>query len=336
MDAANPQPSVECDTSRRTPDVPQNSGDAHPTASSVPWPRIAWFTATPPMTHDVQSSGDTHSTVNISPPPGLSRYAPPDSVHASQLSSGEGDSATRSATFWQDSAARGEGYWTAAATSGDAHPTHGALPDFLLTEIVASSVEYQDVAEDVRQYVQEIAETAAKACPTIKLAAQSLLAQIYLNDNVVRDQEQVLAVLAEPIRRRRAYVSVVATRRGVAQHAADQGYGYTPQQWAEWYENNPLSEHEFQEALKQWKDNFPIHGSTLGKIAEQEAYDKRASKARARRTRGQAFKVHVKDTCAHYPLAMAVLSHPPATVKTLLQSWATYLISPDYLDERGQ
>ena len=68
----------------------------------------------------------------------------------------------------------------------------------------------------------------------------------------------------------------------------------------EWYANNPLSKWAFEEALWQWKNDFPIHDSTLEKIAKLEALGDRTSKKGARDKRREAFKVHVRDTCPHY------------------------------------
>ncbi len=96
----------------------------------------------------------------------------------------------------------------------------------------------------VDQYMQRLSEEAhggqwlegrGFTPPEIQLAAQDLLATLYSDKNgyAIKTREQVFRVMAEPIRRRQAYINAVATSRGVSQPAA-KGDSYTVQEWIEW------------------------------------------------------------------------------------------------------
>ena len=148
-----------------------------------------------------------------------------------------------------------------------------------------------------------------------------------------------MARMAEPIRRRCDFVFAATSRRGVAEPCV-QGHKYNlwcvmlaarpplsilaqiaKDSWVEWYENNPLSNTELQEALNQWKIEFPIDDHAARQMALGLT---RAHKARARQIRRGAFKTYVRNTCIDFRLAMAFLSHPPATLRTELKSWADH------------
>ena len=46
------------------------------------------------------------------------------------------------------------------------------------------------------------------------------------------------------------------------------------------------------------------------------------------------FKAFLQQECMNTQLALALLKHPTAMVHTLLESWAEYLDSPEYLAEK--
>ena len=121
---------------------------------------------------------------------------------------------------------------------------------------------------DVKEYIEMLTQNALSDSghlSDIQVAAQKLLATFYLDGNAIRTDEQVVEAMATPIYRREMYVAALATRHGVAQPAAA-GCGYTKQQWIEWYSQGPLSEDEMDEAVRLWKEEFPINEETRNKI----------------------------------------------------------------------
>jgi hypothetical protein len=148
----------------------------------------------------------------------------------------------------------------------------------------------------------------------------------------------VLDALAEPIRRRSAYVARVAHSRGVAQPtAARDRYNpaeWTQAEWTHWYENNPLTEKDFTACLDEWKSDVQLEEKTLAKIAKEGAEGSRAYKEKLRECMRSAFKVEVKDSCPNYQLALGLLQHPPGSIHTLLDYWRKYMISSGYQEEK--
>ena len=49
-----------------------------------------------------------------------------------------------------------------------------------------------------------------------------------------------------------------------------------------------------------------------------------------------AFKAYLHQECMNVQLALALLRHPTAMVNTLLESWAEYLESDEYLKEKAR
>ena len=49
-----------------------------------------------------------------------------------------------------------------------------------------------------------------------------------------------------------------------------------------------------------------------------------------------AFKAYLHQECMNVQLALALLRHPTAMVNTLLESWAEYLDSDEYLKEKAR
>ena len=134
---------------------------------------------------------------------------------------------------------------------------------------------------------------------------------IYINDDIVRDPKQVLAALAEPIRRRSEFVERVAQIRGVAQPTAAR-HGYTPRQWIEWYEKEPLTDDDFETTL-----------------AREDPCEVDPQKCK----RG-AFKAEVRNTCFNFQFAMGLLRHPAGSIHTLLELWREYMNSTGYNAEK--
>jgi hypothetical protein len=76
--------------------------------------------------------------------------------------------------------------------------------------------------------------------------------------------------------------------------------------------------------------------STRQKIATLNEENTRASKKKARELLTGPFKAFLHQECRHPQLAIALLKHPTAMVNTLLESWAQYLESPQYLKEKAR
>ena len=75
---------------------------------------------------------------------------------------------------------------------------------------------------------------------------------------------------------------------------------------------------------------------TRQKIETWKIQDTRESKKSAQKLRNGAFKAFLHQECMNVQLALALLKHPTATVNTLLDSWARYLESPQYQQERAR
>jgi hypothetical protein len=216
------------------------------------------------------------------------------------------------------------------SNSGDAHPTDNHDPAEQLHRD-------HDVAQDITQLVrgiEEIASMGSKGDST-EHAAQSLMTTIHIEGTIVRDPKQVLAALAEPIRRRRAYVDHVAHSRGVAQPTASRGQ-YAAKEWIHWYQNNPLTEEDFEACLNQWKSDLQLEETTLAKIEKEEAEGKKGFRKKIRGRRRGAFKGELKKACINYQLALGLLKHPPVSIHTLLKYWSEYMMSPGYQQEKNR
>ena len=110
----------------------------------------------------------------------------------------------------------------------------------------------------------------------------------------------------------------IANNRGVSQPADTQG-GLTVQQYLDWYNSQPLSDHDFEWALGQWKEEFPMEPHTREKIEAWKIQDTRESKKEARGLQRGAFGAFLQQECMNKRLALAFLKHPPAMVNTLLE-----------------
>ena len=111
---------------------------------------------------------------------------------------------------------------------------------------------------------------------------------------------------------------------------------YTMQQVEDWYNSEPLSDREFEWALDQWKEEFPMRPTTRQNIDALKEENTRGSKKKARILLNGAFKAYLHQECRNVQLALALLRHPTAMVNTLLESWAEYLESPQYLQEKAR
>ena len=85
----------------------------------------------------------------------------------------------------------------------------------------------------------------------------------------VRPESELLRMMAIPIRAREDMVNRIANYRQGA---------YTAQQFVDWYKSEPLSDEDFEWALDQWKQEFPMNPQTRGKIEERKDQNTRGSK----------------------------------------------------------
>jgi hypothetical protein len=165
--------------------------------------------------------------------------------------------------------------------------------------------------------------------PRRRYAAQQLLEMFY-NDQggyAVRPQRELLLNMAIPIRVREDMVDRIANyRQGV----------YSKQELFDWYNNEPLPEIDFKWALDQWKEEFPMNENTRKRIHTWRDENTRESKKNANQLRNGAFKAFLQQECMNVQFALALLKHPTAMVNTLLEAWAQYLESPEYLKEKAR
>ena len=111
---------------------------------------------------------------------------------------------------------------------------------------------------------------------------------------------------------------------------------YTMQQVEDWYNSEPLSDREFEWAYNRWKEEFPMRPMTRQNIDALKEEGTRERKKRARELRNGAFKAFLHQECMNVQFALALLRHPTAMVNTLLESWAEYLESDEYLKEKAR
>ena len=138
--------------------------------------------------------------------------------------------------------------------------------------------------------------------------------------------------MAEPIRRRRAYIHKLAVMRGVRQPTRRQ---YTMQQWKQWLSSRPLDKEDMDGAVREWKKEFEnAEFRQQEQVAEWRQEDTRESKQRATQLINGAWKSELSKRYGRFQLALAFVKHPTATVDTLLESWSMYMRSPEYRRQR--
>ena len=81
-------------------------------------------------------------------------------------------------------------------------------------------------------------------------------------------------------------------------------------------------------------NEFPMNAGTRDQIENWKRENTRASKRKANLLMNGAFKAFLHQECLNSTLCLALLKHPTAKVHTLLESWAAYVESPAYLNER--
>ena len=212
--------------------------------------------------------------------------------------------------------------------------------------------------ESIQEVIEEISQTAMAdngdlkdgdspdasryEPPRRRLAAQELLQTLYVDEsrNAIRPDSDLLSKLAIPIRVREDMVRRVANYHGVAQPQLStprySAGAFTVQQWLDWYKSEPFSDPDFDWVLATWKEEFPMNKHTREKIEEWRKQNTHESKKKARDLEHGAFSAYLQQECFNTQLAIALVKHPTATLHSLLESWAKYLESPEYLKERAR
>ena len=164
--------------------------------------------------------------------------------------------------------------------------------------------------------------------PARRYAAQQFLQMLYVNQGGygIREDKELQRFMAIPIDVRKDMVNRIAIYcQGV----------YTVQQIVDWYNSQPLSNNDFDWALAQWKQEFPMHQHTRQRIETWNEENTRESKKKANQLQNGAFKAFLHQECLNMHLALALLKHPTATVNTLLDELRQYLQSPQYQQEKA-
>jgi len=169
------------------------------------------------------------------------------------------------------------------------------------------------------------------------LAAEDLLSALVLNNGGLglKHIDDVMTAMKEPIFQRARYVSYVATTYGVEERSAGAhraaSKSYTTEEWFDWYETHSLSDGAMDEAIQQWKADFPCQQRNT--IATLEKEGSRVSKKRARDLLNGAFKVYLRDVCGIRKVAIELLRNPTKDLERILWKWAQYMNSPEYHKE---
>ncbi len=195
---------------------------------------------------------------------------------------------------------------------GEKHPTESA-----------GNAEVGEIADD-------LLETLSNHANNENLAAQELLNIIFSckDSRAIKSKQEVLDLVAEPIRRRRTYIHKLAVIRGVRQPAVGQ---YTMRQWKWWLSSRPLNETDMEGAVDEWKKDFEnAEFRQKEQVAEWRRKGTRESEKKASDLINGAWKAELSERYGRFQLPIAFMKHPTATVDSLLQSWSMYMSSPEY------
>ena len=222
-------------------------------------------------------------------------------------------------------------------------PDWGVAPD--ISGVLQPAVPGHELQVEIQDAIENISKTAMAdngtleqgdspeasrhELPRRRYAAQQLLQMVYTSHDgyAVRSNSELLQIMALPIKVRKDMVQLlVKDYEGV----------YTMQQVEDWYNSEPLSDREFEWAYNHWKEEFPMRTTTRQNIDALKEENTRASKKKARILLNGAFKAYLHKECMNVQLAIALLRHPTAMVNTLLESWAEYLDSDEYLKEKAR
>ncbi len=205
-----------------------------------------------------------------------------------------------------------------------------------LADTRAGSTSAQTEQEDEGDWgvADDVLETLSDRADNEDSAAQDVLNIIFSckDSRAIKSKQEVLDLMAEPIRRREAYIDKLAVMRGVRQPTRRQ---YTMQQWKQWLSSRPLDKEDMDGAVREWKKDFEnAEFRQQEQVAEWRQEDTRESKQRATQLINGAWKSELSKRYGRFQLALAFVKHPTATVDTLLESWSMYMRSPEYRRQR--
>ncbi len=192
----------------------------------------------------------------------------------------------------------------------------------------SARTEQQDEADWRIAY--DLLETLSNHANNENLAAQELLNIIFSckDSRAIKSKQEVLDLVAEPIRRRRTYIHKLAVSRGVRQPAVGQ---YTMRQWKWWLSSRPFNETDMEGAVVEWKKDFEnAEFRQKEQVAEWRRKGTRESEKKASDLINGAWKAELSERYGRFQLPIAFMKHPTATVDSLLQSWSMYMSSPEY------
>jgi hypothetical protein len=196
----------------------------------------------------------------------------------------------------------------------------------------SARTEQQDEAD--WRIAHDLLETLSNHADNENSAAQELLNIIFSckDSRAIKSKQEVLDLVAEPIRRREAYIHKLAVIRGVLQPAPGQ---YTMQQWKWWLSSRPLDKEDMEGAVDEWKKDFEnAEFRQTEQVAKWRREGTRESKKKASHLINGAWKAELSERYGRFQLAIAFMKHPTATIDTLLQSWSMYMSSPKYRRQR--
>ena len=199
---------------------------------------------------------------------------------------------------------------------------------------LATSAQTEQEDEADWGVADDVLETLSDRADNEDSAAQDVLNIIFSckDSRAIKSKQEVLDLMAEPIRRRRAYIHKLAVMRGVRQPTRRQ---YTMQQWKQWLSSRPLDKEDMDGAVREWKKDFEnAEFRQQEQVAEWRQEDTRESKQRATQLINGAWKSELSKRYGRFQLALAFVKHPTATVDTLLESWSMYMRSPEYRRQR--
>ncbi len=199
---------------------------------------------------------------------------------------------------------------------------------------LATSAQTEQEDEADWGVADDVLETLSDRADNEDSAAQDVLNIIFSckDSRAIKSKQEVLDLMAEPIRRREAYIDKLAVMRGVRQPTRRQ---YTMQQWKQWLSSRPLDKEDMDGAVREWKKDFEnAEFRQQEQVAEWRQEDTRESKQRATQLINGAWKSELSKRYGRFQLALAFVKHPTATVDTLLESWSMYMRSPEYRRQR--
>ena len=172
--------------------------------------------------------------------------------------------------------------------------------------------------------LEEAADTAS--------AAGSVLSELYCPTGTPSQAEAVQAAMVELLKARQMLFAELAKT-----HAASSSY--TEGQWVEWYELYPLSTDDMKQAMALWRAHFERTGmreATRDRMEDLRNENTRPSKAEARQKTRSSFRTWLLQTYGHVALAKAFVKYPAAKLELLVDDWASYKQTDEYLKQKAR